>query len=108
MSPRMKDTQILSELEAISNNLGIDIRYEKGDFEGGLCKINAKDVIIVNKTLTIQQKIRVLARELNSFDLEGIYIIPALRRIIDEHQNNEPGPVNIEILGDVNERNRTS
>ena len=60
-------------------------QHEKGDFEGGLCRIENDHVIIINKALSNQAKIRVLARELGTLDLESIYIVPALRRIIDEN-----------------------
>jgi hypothetical protein len=104
----MKESQILDELEAICNKLGIELRYEKGNFEGGFCRLKDKNVIIVNKTLTNQQKIRVLARELALFDLEGIYIVPALRSIIDEYRESGIDQRKIETLGEVNEGNGTS
>jgi hypothetical protein len=85
MSRGIKDAQLLTDLETIALNLGIDIRYEKGDFEGGLCRLDDNRFIIINKTLSDKHKIRMLARELGTLDLESVYIIPALRQIIDQH-----------------------
>ena len=88
MNRRVKDARLLSDLEALCSNLDIELRYEKGDFEGGFCKIKNDRLIIINKTFSDQQKIRLLARELGTLDLESIFIVPALREIIDNHLVN--------------------
>ena len=85
MSRGMKDAQVLSDLERLCANLGVELRYEKGDFEGGLCRIKENRIFIINKALSDKRKIRVLARELGSLDLESVYMVPALRQIIDQH-----------------------
>ena len=85
MSRGIKDAQLLNDLEAIAVQLGIDVRYEKGDFEGGLCRLEENRIIIINRTLSDKHKIRMLARELGTLDLESVYIVPALRQLIDQH-----------------------
>jgi len=84
MKRSRKDAQLLADLEALCSNLNIELRYEKGDFEGGFCRIEDNQVIIINKALTDHRKIGVLARELGTLDLENVYIVPALRQIIDQ------------------------
>ena len=79
----MKPQHILQSFENLIHNLSIDLRYEKGDFIGGLCKVGNKDVFIVNNKLPVEGKIKLLARELNRLNLERIYIRPALRNIIE-------------------------
>ncbi len=79
----MKPQNILQSFETLIHNLSIDLRYEKGDFTGGLCKVGNKEVLIVNNKLPIEGKINVMARELNRLNLEQIYIRPALRNIIE-------------------------
>lgn len=88
MKPGMKETQLLSDLESLCSNLGIELRYEKGDFEGGLCRIDENRVIIVNKSLSDESKIRVFARELGTLDLEGVYMVPALRQILGQNSDS--------------------
>jgi len=78
----MKTEHILQAFENLLNNLSIDIRYEKGDFNGGLCRMPNKYVLIINSKLPREQKIKLIASELNSLDLNHIYIRPALRKII--------------------------
>ena len=78
----MTQELILQGFETLINNLSIDLRYEKGDFTGGLCKIGPKDIFIINDKLSIDKKIQLIANELKRLNLEQIYIRPALREII--------------------------
>ena len=80
----MTQELILQGFESLINNLSIDLRYEKGDFSGGLCKIGNKAVLIVNNKLPIDKKITLMADELNRLNLEQIYIRPVLRNIIEK------------------------
>lgn len=80
----MKDSEILGHLEQLTQNLSIDLRYEKGDFSGGLCRVDDKQVMIINKRLSDDQKIKVFARAIAQLDLQNIYILPAIREIIEE------------------------
>lgn len=82
----MTQELILQGLESLIQNLSIDLRYEKGDFMGGLCKIDNKDVFIINNKLPIDKKINLMAVELNRLNLEQIYIRPALRDIIENRK----------------------
>lgn len=80
----MKEEEILSGLEKILESLGIELRYEKGDFSGGYCVLKEKPMMIVQSTLSEAQKIKALARELAHMDLQNVFIVPALREVIDE------------------------
>lgn len=75
---------ILQGLETLIENLSIDLRYEKGDFDGGLCRLPDKNILIINTKLSIENKIRLIATELRLMELNHIYIRPALRKIIEE------------------------
>jgi len=77
------DNQILlQELENIATKLDISVRYENGDFAGGLCRVKEENVLIINKKNSLQKKITTLARELSAVDLSTIYILPKLRERI--------------------------
>ena len=80
----MQDEEILWGLEALVQSLAIDLRYEKGDFVGGLCRLEDKRLLILNQDLPVSRKIKILAGELGTMDLEGVYILPALRKVIEE------------------------
>jgi len=81
----MTEESVLQELENISAKLGVVVRYELGDFTGGLCRIDNAKFIIVNKKLPISKKISVIAKEISSLDIEDIFILPAVKEIILEN-----------------------
>lgn len=81
----MSNEEILEGLEKLLLELGIDVRYEKGEFVGGLYRYKSKEQLLVNKTLDIEYKIRVIAKELHGkLDLQNTFIVPALREIIED------------------------
>ena len=84
---KMKSADILLALEEIAANIGIELRYEKGDFEGGLCRVDQDQLIIINANLMTQRKITLLARELSTVNLDDVFIVPAIRNIIETERN---------------------
>jgi len=83
----MRDDEVLSGLEQLLENLGVELRYEKGDFNGGYCVLEDKPMMIINKGLDPAQRIRILATELAKMNLESVFILPALRQVIGEAAN---------------------
>ncbi len=80
----MTDETILGELEAIADKLQIEIRYEPLDSRGGLCKVRGETLIIVNESLPVEEKVKVIAGELSNFNTTGIYMLPKVREIIGD------------------------
>ncbi len=80
----MNPEELLPELEAAAEELGVRIRYEKGDFDGGYCILRAEKIIIVNKKLNEMRKASVIAQALNEYGIENIYLKPAVRVYVDE------------------------
>ena len=52
----MNSERIREEFENLAEKLGYTIRYEKGDFKGDACRINAENVIIINKLLPVRHQ----------------------------------------------------
>jgi len=82
----MQEDTLLQQLETLLQELSIKLRYENGNFLGGLCKIDEQKILIVNSKLSIEQKIKIITRELSQLNLENIFVIPVIREIIDESQ----------------------
>jgi hypothetical protein len=85
----MDDHTALSQLEGLAYMLGIQIRYEKivedeVSSTGGLCRVKGEWVIIINSRATINEKIQTLAKSLKNFDLNNIYVRPALRELLEK------------------------
>ena len=78
------DDIILAELHELSQLVGYNVRYEKGDFEGGNCLLKEQKLILINKKLEVRKKINILSKNLNEIGIDNIYIKPALRDIIEE------------------------
>ena len=89
MASAMDNQQVLQELEQIAARLGVTVRYEEGDFNGGLCRIKSDRVIIINKKYSEEKRIVLLARELSALDLNDVYILPQLRELILKEAENE-------------------
>ena len=81
----MKPNQLMEHFETLAEKLGLRIIQGKGDFNGGGCIIRQDKVIVLNKMKPIEQRLRVLAQEFALLDLEGVFVVPALRKFIAEH-----------------------
>ena len=47
----MNAEDYLPDLEELAAEMGMRIRYEKGDFDGGYCILKDQQIIVVNKKL---------------------------------------------------------
>ena len=84
----MDDYATMALLEELAYRLGIQIRYEKIKDEesvgsGGLCRFKGKDVMLVDSRATTKDKIQTLVKALKHYDLENVYIRPALRELLE-------------------------
>jgi hypothetical protein len=80
----MKHEEIIQELHELATQLGVNIRYEKGDFEGGYCSLKNEKIVLINKRLVPNRKAAVIAVALQEIGLDNIYIKPALREFIED------------------------
>ena len=76
--------ETLSELEIVAHDMGVHIRYEKGDFDGGYCLLRDERIIVVNKKLNSNRKATVLSQAFGELGIENIYIKPAVRLFIED------------------------
>ncbi|HMK35483.1 MAG TPA: hypothetical protein VK463_10475 [Desulfomonilaceae bacterium] len=88
----MNDVSLLDHLEQVANRLGIELRYENLGFagmksEGGFCRVAGKPMILINRQDSRRRKILILARSLNRLNLDGIFIPPAVRKVIENQVN---------------------
>lgn len=79
---------LINELREIATRLGVNVRFEKGDFKGGYCLVMEKKIIIINKFATTQKKAAILATALKELGIDDIYINPKIREIIEELSEN--------------------
>ncbi len=79
---------ILHELKQIAQELGAQVRFERGDFHGGYCIIKADKTIVINKFSTMQKKITILASALKELGVNEIYLPPRIREFIENGNEN--------------------
>ncbi|KAA3660379.1 MAG: hypothetical protein DWQ10_06810 [Calditrichaeota bacterium] len=85
----MNADEILKNLEELVVRLGYKLRYEKGDFAGGGCRVGEDKMIIINNSLLDSQKIAIIAAELAKLDLDDTFLMPEIREIIESCKNTE-------------------
>lgn len=76
--------ELLQELKSVADQLGASVRFEKGDFKGGYCIVHDKKVIVINKMTNLQRKVMILSSALKELGVEGIYLSPRIREVIEE------------------------
>ena len=88
----MKHEDLLQELHEAARQLGVTIRYEKGDFEGGYCILKDEKLLLVNKRLLPSRRVSVLALAISELGLENLFLKPAVRQYIEDEvaRNRKP------------------
>jgi hypothetical protein len=85
----LQPPELAQALEALAARLGIPVRYETMDrrisSSGGLCRLRGQPIILVDESLGPRERASVLAEALGTFDLDGIYLPPAVRAAIRAH-----------------------
>ena len=79
----MKNKDLLAEFHLLAEKLEIKILNGRGDFLGGSCIVNNEKVIVINKSKPIEQILNTLASCFNEYDLNDVFLLPALREYID-------------------------
>ena len=85
---KQQNEKLLGQLEDLAGSLGIEVRFEKLKkestfFPGGLCKVKGEDMVIINSSTPLEDKVEILGRALSPFDLSQIYVLPAVREFLD-------------------------
>jgi len=84
----MTDEDLLIELEELACKLEIIIRDEALNLEeswtsGGLCRIEGRYLLILNSRATVKEKIQVMIKALQPFDLSDMYLKPVIRNLLE-------------------------
>jgi len=84
----MDDAGLLVALEQLAEALGIPVRYaelatDELPGRGGLCVLHGERRIIIERSLGDRDKAGLLAQGLAQFELEGVFLLPAVRQAIE-------------------------
>jgi len=88
-----QDEFLLKHFEDLASKLGIAVRRESVNNEetsgkGGLCRIGGRYVLFIDPGATTEEKIMVMKEALRRFDLSDIYVLPAVRELLDEEEED--------------------
>lgn len=94
----MKEEELLLEIEQTAQDMGLRIRYEKGDFDGGYCILRDENIIVANKKLSPIKKCSVIAQALGEFGIDDVYMKPIVRTYVEDEIVRARSPVNKNII----------
>lgn len=83
----MDPENIYQHLEELAEKAGISIRYEaltgsEYGVRSGLCTIKGKRIYIMDISQDLPERIAALSKCLSGMDLEGIFVVPAVRELL--------------------------
>lgn len=79
----MKTEQIVRALEDAVRMLGLEVRWEKGNFRGGRCFVNGEELVMLNKNHPPEVHLAVLADVLHGLPADTIFLRPAVREAME-------------------------
>jgi hypothetical protein len=75
-------SNLLEKIENLLKAVGYNVRYEKGNFKGGYCVLENKQLVVVNKFYPLEGRINTLAEVVNNLSLE----MAGFQGILNEEQ----------------------
>jgi len=85
----LKQEKLLTELVEVAERLFTEVRHEQGRFLTGSCHFLGKNILLVNKRQTVDERIVLLASEIARAGTEKLYLKPAIRAEIDRYASTE-------------------
>ena len=92
----MTHEELLIQLEDLAGRLNIQVQYESLKNEdpstfGGFCRIRDQHMIIIHSKATISRKIDIFTEALRRFDIDDLYMRPALREYLKKDVDSADG-----------------
>ena len=80
----MGESMLLQELEALAERLGVDVRYASLEGRGGLCRYGGAIHLILDRSLSVSERIEEFLSALGQLDLDDVCVLPKIREMIEE------------------------
>jgi hypothetical protein len=86
----MKPEQLYQELLDLAEKLSVTVSEQNLRTAGikvksGLCRVRGSDMFIMDKHKSVHRKIRILATQLATMPHENVYVVPAVREVLNKH-----------------------
>jgi hypothetical protein len=90
----MKPEQIYHELKELADKLSVTVSEENLRKAGipvksGMCIVKGKRMFVMDKHKSIHKKIQILASQLARLPHDQVYVIPAVRDVLDRYRDDE-------------------
>ena len=78
----------IEDLKSVTGKLAIeveitDLNDQEFQIQSGYCKMNGKDLILLDKNLSLQEQAEIILKTLKKFDLENIYVASWIREHLE-------------------------
>jgi len=80
----------LDKLEAIPEQSGYVLRYERGTFQSGYCILENKKVVVLNKFLQLEGRINTLMELIPQLDIHTEQLADSSKKLYEEVMSNVP------------------
>ncbi|MDE2732229.1 MAG: hypothetical protein OXM02_09445 [Bacteroidota bacterium] len=80
----VKDKTLVRAMEGIVVRQGVQVRWERGAFQGGRCTLDGQEIIILNQRLPVEAHLRVLAGLISPEALNAASLRPAVRTAVED------------------------
>ena len=82
----------IENLKSVVEKLSIkiettDLNDQEFQIQSGYCKMNGKDLILLDKNLSLQEQAEIILKTLKNFDLENIYVASWIREYLELESN---------------------
>ena len=82
----------IEDLKRVTEKLSIeveitDLNDQEFQIQSGYCKMNGKDLILLDKNLSLQEQAEIILKTLKNFDLENIYVASWIREHLELESN---------------------
>lgn len=80
----MKTQHVVEALMQAARQLGLEVRVEQGNFQGGRCTVGDEDYVVLNRRHPAEKHLLVLAESLRDLPVDTIFLRPAVREALEE------------------------
>lgn len=82
----------LKKLEALFEELGYAVRYEKGNFQSGYCLVENRKIVVINKFFDTEARFNTLLDIFSKFDFDRQQLSEKSRELIEKWQKGQQEP----------------
>ena len=86
VNSRLEDLKSVAEKLAIEIEI-VNLNNQEFQMQSGYCKMNGKDLILLDKNISPQEQSEILLQTLKNFDLGDIYVASWIRELIELEDN---------------------